>query len=101
PSAWVMKPNPFSGLNHLTVPVLTSCSLLPRPTRALPLLGVGSGPRAVRELLQALVATAEPSPVSIPESGPCHLGRPQPSGGGVAPLLARTQNGAAPTGWRR
>jgi hypothetical protein len=28
-----MKPNPFSGLNHFTVPVAMSLPLLPRPAR--------------------------------------------------------------------
>src|SRR6266508_5982263 len=43
PSSWVMKPNPFSGLNHFTVPVVIAASLLPWPSRTWLLSDEASG----------------------------------------------------------
>src|SRR4029077_17805353 len=59
-----MKPKPFSGLNHFTVPVATGDSLPPRPGRAWcalrcpPASGAGA---PVRELLPVQYCDAEPS----------------------------------------
>src|SRR5205823_4139127 len=53
PSSWEMKPYPFSGLNHLTVPVLTSNPLLSCSSSGLIAARRSEGPEAQRELRRA------------------------------------------------
>src|SRR5439155_12814552 len=55
-----MKPKPFSGLNHFTVPVATANSLLPWPARTCELFVGLRRRRRARELLVAN-CDAEPS----------------------------------------